>query len=392
MPNQITAAGLQVKTNTEIIADIKAALRLIYGADINLEQNSPDGQLVNIFGQAATDQLEMLLALYNSFSVANSFGILLDQRVALNGLTRRPGTYTMQDVTVTVDRALTLAGLDDDLNSPEGEGYTIEDDAGNKFILAATHVFVGAGSASLSFRAKAIGQVETTPNTITNQTTVVLGVTNLNNPDPADEIGENEETDAALKIRHAKSFMLAAEGAVDAIQAALLTVEDVVDALVVENDTDSPVDDIPAYSIWAIVDGGSDEDVGTAIYSKKMPGCGQKGGEEYVVIRPNGTSFTAKFDRALDENLYIRFSILPRSPGATFDDDAIKLALVNALVYRLNQSATIGDVVIAMLTIAPEGILTDVEVSDDGVSWFDILEPTTFQHKFVTAVGRITIL
>lgn len=391
MPNQITAAGLQVKTNSEIIADLKAALRLIYGADINLEQNSPDGQLTNIFAQASTDQLELLLALYNSFSVANAFGVLLDQRVALNGLTRRPGTFTMQDVIITVDRALTLAGLDADLNSPEGEGYTIEDDAGNQFILAATHVFGAAGSASLSFRAKVIGQVETTPNTITNQSTVVLGVTNVNNPNPATEIGENEETDAALKIRHAKSFLLASNGGVDAIQAALLQTVDVTDALVVENDTDAPIDGISPYSIWAIVEGGSDADIGTAIYTKKMPGCGMVGGESYVITRPNGTSFTALFDRPISENLYIRFSILPRSPGATFDDAAIKLALVAALVYRLNQSATIGDVVVAMLAIAPNGILTDVQVSANGVDWFDILDPSTFQHKFVLAVARITI-
>jgi uncharacterized phage protein gp47/JayE len=392
MPNQITAAGLQVKSNTEIIADIKAALQLIYGADINVEQNSPDGQLINIFAQASTDQLEMLVALYNSFSVANAFGLLLDQRVALNGLTRRPGTFTMQPISVTVDRALILTGLDADLNSIEGEGFTVSDDEGNQFILAETHEFSGAGTTSLSFRAKEIGKVETTINTIVNLVTVVLGVTAVNNPSAATEVGENEESDAALKIRHAKSFFLAADGPAESIQAMLLTLEDVVDALVVQNDTDAEVAGIPAYSIWCIVDGGVAADIGQAIYSKKAPGCGMEGAETYVVTRPNGTSFTAKWDEPIAEDLYIQFSILPRNPGVTFDDAAIKTALVNALVYRLNQSANIGDVVVAMLTIAPDGILTDVEVSIDGEEWLDIVEPSTYQHKFVLDVARIEIL
>lgn len=392
MPDQITAAGLQVKTNTEIIADIITALQSIYGSDINVSQNSPDGQLVNIFAQSATDQRELLVALYNSFSVNNAFGIQLDQRVALNGLVRRPGTFTLQNVTITVDRALTLAGLDAAIGDPEGVGYTIADDAGNQFILATTHVFSGGGSASLAFRAKNIGQVETSPNTITNQVTVILGVTAVNNPTVATSIGVNEESDAELKIRHAKSFFLAATAPADSIEAYLLTVAGVTDAFVAENDTAAPANGVAAFSIWCIVQGGTDAAVGTAIYRKKTLGCGMTGDDKsYVVTRPNGTSFTAVWDIPIDETLYVRFSILPRFGGATFDNTAIKTALVAALQYKLNQSPNIGDVVVAMLTIAPQGILTDVQVSIDGSSWLDIVSPSDYQHRFVLTTGRITI-
>ena len=46
MPDLIDASGLTLKTRTEIVNELKDSLRGIYGNDINLDQNSPDGQLV----------------------------------------------------------------------------------------------------------------------------------------------------------------------------------------------------------------------------------------------------------------------------------------------------------------------------------------------------------
>lgn len=392
MPDQITNAGLQVKTVEEIIGNIVNGLQLIYGQDINVAANSPDGQNVNIFAQAARDMRELLVAVYNGFAPESAFGIVLDQRVSINGITRRAGTFTIQPIAITVDRAMNLPGLDADIDNPDGTGFTVSDDAGNAFILAASQVIAAPGVYTFDFRAQAIGVVETQPNTITNQVTVTLGVTAVNNPDVASSVGVAEESDVELKVRRARSFFLAATGPGDAVEAAILATAGVVDAYVAENDTDAPAEDVPARSIWCIVDGGGDADVGQAIYSKKAPGCGMKGSVTTVITRPNGSSFTAKFDRPILQNLYVRFSILSRTPGITFDDDLIKSGLAAALIYKLGQAPNIGDVVVAMLTIAPQGILTDVEVSANGTDWFDIVQPTTFQHKYVAAVARITIL
>lgn len=391
MPNQLTDAGLQVKTPMEIVDTLSQALQTIYGLDINLSQNTPDGQLLNIFAQAQSDVLELLVAAYNSFGVETAFGTVLDQRVALNGLARKAGTYTFQDIEITVDRALTLEGLGDEIANPDGTGFTVADDAGNQFILAADHAFIGAGSATLTFRAKNVGAVETVANSIQNQVTVTLGVTEVNNPTGASSIGEDEESDVDLKLRHARSFKLASTGPADAVEAAIQEVDDVTDAFVIENGTAAPVSGIGAHSIWAIVEGGSDQDIGQAIYSKKAPGCGMTGGETAVVARPNGSTFTAKFDRPILEDLYMAFTIVPKKAGVTFDLVLIKEQLTTALRYRLGQSANIGDIVVAMQTIAPLGVLTDLEVSDDGITPEQILAPTTYQHKFVVDPARIDI-
>lgn len=391
MPNQVTITGLEIKTIDDIITDLTTAMQTIYGDDINVSQNSPDGQLINIFAQAAVDNLELLVDVYNSFSVELAYGTVLDQRVALNGLARIPGTYTITQVLITTDRALTLYGLDQLDIDPTVSVFTVADDAGNQFYLEVTCVFVTAGAQELSFRAVTIGQVETTQNTITNQITTVLGVTAVNNPLVATSIGVNEETDAQLKVRHAQMFKLASYGPADAVRAAMLQVDGVVDAYVVENDTGSTVNGVVAHSIWCIVNGGSSADVAQAIYSKKAPGCNLNGAITETVTRPQGNSIAIKFDRAVTEDLYIQFSLVAVYTGAAWDEDDIKTQLVEMLTYRLNQAATIGDVVRALQTIVPQAYAVSIGVSDDGMSYQDNINPTSAKYYFVLDTARIDI-
>jgi len=391
MPNSIGNTGLTVKTAPEIVADLTTEMQGIFGTDINVDSNSPDGQLINIFAQAAVDNLELLMDVYNSFTVPASYGVLLDQRVALNGLTRRQGTYTQAEVSLVINQSITLVGQDALITDPTAQPYTVSDNTGNQFQLKVTAT-LGAGTHVETFQAVAIGQVETIANTITNQVTTILGVTSVNNPSTAsDVIGVNEESDAELKVRHSQSFALASTGPADSVAAALLAIPDVTDAFVVENDTNNTVSGTGAHSIWCIVAGGTDAEIGTAIYSKKAPGCGMRGGESYTVARPNGTNFVALWDTALPEDLYVQFAINPISGGGAFDNDAIKTALVAALRWTLGQSPNIGQIIAAMQTIAPLGYLTGVGVSDDGMSYLDVVTPTSPLYYLVLDVSRIDI-
>ena len=384
MPNQIDNTGLQIKTNTVIIAELTAALQAIYGADINLNSSSPDGQNVNIFAQAVTDLLELIVAVYNSFDIESANGVLLDQRVALNGISRAQGTYTFKPISITVDRALTLTGLDASLNDPAGTGFTVADDAGVQWILAATHAFGAAGTASLSFRAALIGEVDSALNTITNQVTVTTGVTTVNNPLESTVIGVNEESDARLKIRRIQSFMLQATSNADAVEAAILALSGVTDAIVVEDDT--------AHTLWCIVEGGTAAAIAAAIYAKRSAGSGLVGNDESVVItRVNGLTKTIVFDRPEPVNIYIKLTLTPKAGSTSFDADLIKSELTLALTYKLNERATIGDIITAMNTIEPDAIVSAAGISLTTSGYTDILAPATPQNKFVVGAARIAI-
>lgn len=391
MVSTLDQAGLSIDSKAQIIQDLVDAYKTIYGNDINTDSNSPDGQLINIQAQAVRDLLEQLEDTYNTFAVDTSYGERLDQLVALNGLVRKQGTYTQAYVLVTVSAALTLPGQDQTADTP----FTVADNAGNQFELVTSHTFSGSGSATLLFQAVTIGEIQTTANTITNIITSTLGVTSVNNPDvSSDTLGINEETDAQLRVRHARSLALASTGPSDALEAALKNIVDVEDAFVVENNTLVTVGGVPANTVWPIVRGGTSLEIGSAIYAKKSPGCGLKGSFSQVITRPNGQTFTAQWDVAVSQTLYIAFGIIWQG-SQTLSNDDIKAALVLALSYKLGQNPNIGDVQIALRAIAPTAIMTIASatqgVSTDGVTWASLVSPTLAKNYFTVALANITI-
>ena len=156
----LNANGLTVKSLSDLVSELETGLKAIYGSDINVDSNSPDGQTINIVAQAGVDIRELIQQVYNSFDPDNAEGTVLDQRVVINNIERQGGSYTIVPIDVTCNAITTLDGLDADFNEPDGEGYTIQDDAGNEFILIDTFSFLSSISCSLlkfaSFAIKSI--------------------------------------------------------------------------------------------------------------------------------------------------------------------------------------------------------------------------------------------
>lgn len=392
MVSILDQTGLTIESNPQIVSDLVAAFKTIYGNDINVDSNSPDGQLIQIFAQAVTDQLELLADAYNAMAVPTSYGARLDQLVALNGITRKQGTFTQAQVLVTANAALTLPGLDQTAVTP----FTVADNAGNQFELLTSYVFSGAGSATLTFQAVTVGQVQTTANTITNIITSTLGITTVNNPSvTSDILGVNEETDAQLKVRQAQAFNLATTGPSDSMESALRNIPDVIDAMVVENNTSGTVNGTAAYSVWPIVNGGTSVEIAMAIYVKKSPGTPMRGSQSQVITRPNGQTFTAQWDNAIGQPLYVKFSIIWIGAPTMANSD-ILAALAVALSYKLGQNPTIGDIVKAMAIIAPTAVLTinsaSQGVSRDNSTWASVVTPTDAQRYFTVSASNMAIV
>ena len=93
MPNSIGPTGLTITTQTEQVTNFTSNMQAIYGPTINLASNTPDGQMMMIFIQAVLDLANLLLQINNMFDPDNAVGVILDQRVAINGIQRQAGTY-----------------------------------------------------------------------------------------------------------------------------------------------------------------------------------------------------------------------------------------------------------------------------------------------------------
>jgi len=395
MADVLDANGLQIKTYEESLADMQNALIAILGSDVNFDSNTPDGQLTNTIALEATDLRNLLKNIYNNFDPDLAQGIVLDQRVAINNIQRQAGTFTLQDVLVTVDRSLTLQGLDTNIALLEGTGFTISDSAGNQFILA-NSIALTAGAHTLSFRAKNIGVITTTPNTITVLVSVILGVVSVNNPTGAQEIGTNEEVDSALRIRRNRSVANNAQGYIDGIYGNISNVPNVTDAKVFENITNvTDVNGIPAHGIWVIAQGGADKDIATKIYTLKSAGSNMKGDVVYSITNKQGFIVAIKFSRPLTENLYIKFDLKPTISGKVFNLEGIKNYVVKNLNYTIGQDSETSKITTTIVnginSLGGGGVPLNVEISKDNITYVDYLTVTNLNNIFTTANSLIFI-
>lgn len=387
--NYVDSTGLHTQTVGELVAALEAAFKQIYGPSINLNVNSPDSQMINLFAQAVGDTLDCVTQVYNSMNPDAAMGVVLDQRCAINGVTRRGASFTRTNVEITVDRPLTLQGLNDAPDAP----FTVQDLTANKFGLEVTTSFPSAGTYTREFISLVPGAIETMPNTITVVTTITLGVTAVNNPDNAITTGTNQETDPALRFRRTASVALPSQGYLEGLTGALLTLDNVTDVKVYENDT-SVIDEygIPPHSIFAVVDGGSNAEIADVIYNKRNAGCGMKG--DVVVIKSmiNGFNMPIKFQRPTYENLYIRMTLTSLEDTHIIDEEYIKQYLFENIVYKIFEPADFTTITAAVRAADQYAVVVNGGVGFNSVTYTSYLYPNSISSRFLVSTARIDVI
>lgn len=387
MPNSFDENGLQVITQNELVDNLTQSFQEIFGEDINVESNSPDGQIINIFAQGLEDFYELLSQVNASFDPDQAIGAVLDQRCAINGIQRKGGTYTYVTIDVTADRSVTLDGLDQ--VAPE-QAYTVSDNEGNLFVLSATSS-INTGTSQLVFRALNVGNVEVLPNTITTPVTIILGVTSVNNPGGALEQGVNEETDAELRERRKQSVSISNQGYTDGLLAALLNIEDVTSANVYQNRTSTTdADGIPGHSIWVVVRGGTDAEIGEVMDNKVAGGVGMKGNTSVNVPQADGSTATYYFDRPTGELLYVSLDITPLN-GQVIDTTALKENIVTHFNFGPNQTVDSSSIICYIKSIQ-DNVAVTCEISTDNSTWGAVETPSTKDKYFYLTTASITIV
>ena len=387
--NAVGPTGLTIQSRSDVVQELLngsvnfPGLFAIYGANINVNPNSPDAQLVNIVAQTKIDVLQLVQATYTSFDPDQATGTSLDERCAINGVQRFAGSYTQTYVSVTVTQACTLLGLD----TAPGNPFTVADSAGNQFQNKTTTIFGGAGTQSLLFQAAKVGAVSAAANTLTVLSTIQLGVSTVNNPAAVYVQGVDEETDYALRIRRAKSVALPSIGSLDGLTGGLLSTSGVTLAKVFENSSGATDgNSVPAHSIWAIIAGGTDADVARMLYIKRNMGCGMKGSTTVSVGSP---AVSIKFDRPTVQNLWISFTA--SAITGSVDVNYIRAQLLAKLTYDIGQSADTTSIVALIKSIAPNATVSAEGVSATNSGYTTLVAPTAVNYLWVPASVRVVI-
>lgn len=364
----------------------------IYGENINLDADTPDGQQIAIYSQGVYDQQLLLQSIYNMFSPEFAMGIQQDNLYPLNGIYRKIGTFTIQPIKITISQAVSLQGLDLNINSEDGTGYTISDNQNNKFILMES-ITLTVGTYLLNFRAEKLGEVHTKPNTINNQITVILGVVSVNNPSNALSLGYNSESDSQFRTRRRNSINIPAQGILWGLYSAILSLQAVINCYPWENDTDI-IDSygVFAHNIWIIVEGGDAVEIATLISKYKTNGIGMKGDEVVNVLAPNGLYQEIKFDRPKIQQFYIKFNAVGKSVGYIPDFEYIKQQLIINFSANMNQSLYSNDFICILNTIDNKTVFYNLLLSSDGENYSEQIAPTTPQFIFNLNINNIIII
>lgn len=380
---ELNERGLKIGTYTENSEELTNELKSIYGEDINVDSNSPDGQFIGIFAQAKTDLEELLLGVWNSLNPERATGVALDRVFAFNGIRRKAGTYTYVNEEFTFSNACTLKGIEED---GVENAYTIRDNEGNKFLLVNRHEQSGAGTVTLLVRAEKIGKVEVLPNTINTPVTVILGVTAVNNPFPAVSVGINEETDFEFRNRRNLAIYAASKGFDESMKSALLNLADVTYAEVYDNRYgDYSSFGVPLHGIWAVVEGGGDKEIANTIFTKLSPGVPMFGSEELYVNDSYGKSNMIRFSRVVQQNLYVKGNLKSVSGNTFVISDVVKYILTN-YQFKINQIITSNDIICLIEEYNKDRgtdiLATDVKVSNDNIAWLDFVAPSSIINRF----------
>ena len=344
----VDSTGLHIPTYNDILEDMIAAMKQIYGDDIYLDNSSPDYQLLSIFALKQSDTLQAMAYAYNARSPETAIGTSLDSVVKLNGIKRKAASRSTCQVKITgtpftqiVDGAVRdRAGLTWDLPSS-----VIIDSSGTTYTVATCRT-----AGAVSALAGDISQIETPTYgwvSVTNEVAAVLG--------------NAQETDAQLRERQTISTANPSQTMLDGTKGAIAALKNVSRYAVYENDTnvssvteDNPYG-LPAHSVTCVVEGGTDEDVAEAIFLHKGIGCYTNGDVTVEYTDQNDYINRVRFFRPVYKDIFVKV-VIKKYTGYI----STMTVKVREAVYNYLAALTIGSDVSASVL---SNIITDCNPS-----------------------------
>ena len=383
----IDANGFKAESFTEILTRLSNGLKNIYGQDINLDQDTPDGQQLGIQANIISDFQDLALYIYNSMDPDLADGANFDKLLKLLARTRLPSSRSTVDIEMVLNKTVSIPA-----------SYTIKDLNNQNWIIGTAQT-LDAGTHLVSFYSEDWGNITAEPNTINEQVTILTEVVSINNPESAIS-GRDEESIVQVRERRNKILEINASSTIGSIIGKILDLNGVVDAVPYENMTKiyDPVRDIQPNSYWIVVKGGDIAQISEIIAKDKTGGTGLKGQVETVYIekfvRKDGSVrefyHDVKFDRPTEVSIHIKFKVSRKISTQSIDIEHIKDILANKEFY-IAQNITVTELYSTIYSAATNYIATDLEVSKDGVVWDGVFLQAGYDEEFIIEKSNIEI-
>lgn len=315
----VTKEGYIRKTYLEFLEDLEQLAIKLFGNEIDLSPDNPLGKLIQImawYGSTAEETNEDIFL--NQFIIFAE-GKALENGVKNIGITRKaaqPSVINKTDQVIIKGQPGKEIIKGFQVGTPEGviftttERKTIKEDGTASVKLIALQTGKGTNVAA------------GTINTIINPEMGIDSVENLT----AAVNGTDIETDEELKARYFKSLSIGGNSTRESIEAALLNLEEVIDAKVTENTKMIEVDGTPPKSIAPLVYGGNEEEIALAIMKSKAAGIRSYGAIEKTVQDSRGEEHIIGFTIPQEQNIYLKVTI-ERDTGYE-GDEQVKTSII----------------------------------------------------------------
>lgn len=314
---EVTNEGVVTPTFAEIRDYFQSKARSIFGEDVYLGEDSADGQLLDIFALAVHNVNNQAVAAVAQFSPVSASGTGLDYVVKVNGISRNAASYSTVDLRIVGTVGTVI------------ENGTAVDSNDNVWVLPSTVTIPSAGEITVTATAQEMGAVTAEAGSITTIGTPTLGWQSVNNPAAA-TAGDAVETDAELRARQTISTMNPSQSTFEAIEAAILNLDDVARIGGYNNQSNTTNEDgIPAHSIALVVDGGDSNEIAETLWNKSSEGVGFYGSTSISVTDAYGGTHTVKFSRPQTVQVFATVQIKTTDLYTTALDDDIKQSVAD---------------------------------------------------------------
>lgn len=282
------AGGIVVADYDQIQTALIKKYKDIYGYDIDLANTTADGIFINNLALIINNILQSFKTLYANLNVETASGSYLDSLCRLSNITRKRATQSTAQLAITAEQDTTLYN-----------GTIFVDNTGNEWVYSGDDVNISSTATEatlINVTCTQYGPIVAEAGTITQ----TLEATFLNvQQNVAANVGTNDETDEELRARRDLSNGSQGVTVLESLIGALLDVDGIEDAQVINNNTgdDKTQADgtiIRAHNVYVIIRKSANinvtnEMIGTIIYNTLTPGIGTTqalttiGGQEYEV-------------------------------------------------------------------------------------------------------------
>lgn len=397
----ITGQGVIVPDTSVVLADIQNEFKSVFGEDLDLTATTPQGRLIEMFQRNRTFCIQICALVSNMLNLNRASGFVLDDLGSLFLIERSPATHTQ--VTVT------LSGV---AGTIIPVGTRIQTTDGDIFENTQRYEIGASGSITAIYQAQKTGDIPCAAHSLTTILDRINGLETADNGSAAFSLGHDLESDTEFRYRIKNSLNINSIAILSSIKSNLEAIPSVIDSYCYDNYTSALVTidgvKIPAHSILACVEGGSNLEVATVLYKKKTAGTGYINAADNTDFSPvvqsvidesYGTVYQVTFIRPVEQPIDIEVSVKRQDYSGADLEDKVKDAVIqwyNGDVdgvdgIRIGKAVSPFEISAAISDVLPDIFITDVKIAEHGST--AVAETLTFGavHKATVSRTNITV-